>query len=76
MSIDGLSINGSPTHMLLATNGGGVWKQSLYILQEKAPHPLQVMCLKGGMKSRPPFYGSEFHGMIERSEAEKVGTAF
>lgn len=50
---------------------GGYWKQSLYLLQEKAPKPKAVYCINL-LANRPAFYGAEFHGLIERSEADKA----
>lgn len=63
----------------------GFWKQSLYLLQglkmiilclwnkflEKAPKPMPVFC-KHPLKEKPAQYGAEFHGLIERGEAEKL----
>lgn len=51
---------------------GGYWKQSLYLLQEKAPKPKMVCCNKP-LAIRPAFYDAEFHGLIDRNEADKVG---
>lgn len=51
---------------------GGYWKQNLYLLQEKAPKPKAVHCRYNLHGDKPHFYGSEFHGLIERSDANKV----
>lgn len=51
---------------------GGYWKQSLYLLQEKAPKPSAVQCKYNLVENKPHFYGLEFHGLIERSDAKKV----
>uniref|UniRef100_A0A7E4UUA6 SH2 domain protein n=1 Tax=Panagrellus redivivus TaxID=6233 RepID=A0A7E4UUA6_PANRE len=50
---------------------GGYWKQNLYLLQEKAPRPIPVRCVKR-IFNRPECYGDEFHGLIERPEAEMM----
>ncbi|KAH7731796.1 Protein CHIN-1 [Aphelenchoides avenae] len=50
---------------------GGYWKQNLYLLQERAPKPLAVLCQRR-IVNRPECYGDEFHGLIERAEAEKM----
>ncbi|KAE9549805.1 hypothetical protein FO519_006986 [Halicephalobus sp. NKZ332] len=50
---------------------GGYWKQNLYLLQEKAPRPVLVRCQRR-IFNRPAYYGDEFHGLIERSEAEMM----
>lgn len=50
---------------------GGYWKQNLYLLQERAPKAHAVLCQRR-IVNRPECYGDEFHGLIERSEAEKV----
>lgn len=51
---------------------GGYWKQSLYLLQEKAPKPNAVQCEYDSLEGKPHFYGIEFHGFIERSDVDKV----
>uniref|UniRef100_A0A1I7XJC5 Uncharacterized protein n=1 Tax=Heterorhabditis bacteriophora TaxID=37862 RepID=A0A1I7XJC5_HETBA len=50
-----------------SVSGAGYWKQNLYLLQERAPKPLPVRCTRA-VESKPPQYGSEFHGLIDRSE--------
>lgn len=51
----------------------GFWKQSLYLLQEKAPKPKPILVLCGSIvKNKPAFYGREFHGLIDRNESEKL----
>lgn len=52
----------------------GYWKQNLYLLQEKAPRPILVRCNRR-IFNKPPCYGEEFHGLIERPEAEMVSQA-
>ncbi|KAK6026818.1 SH2 domain protein [Ostertagia ostertagi] len=47
--------------------GLGYWKQNLYLLQERAPKPLAVTCNRV-IENRPPQYGNEFHGLIDRVE--------
>uniref|UniRef100_A0A8R1DQK2 Uncharacterized protein n=1 Tax=Caenorhabditis japonica TaxID=281687 RepID=A0A8R1DQK2_CAEJA len=49
----------------------GYWKQNLFLLQEKAPRPNAVFTRKP-VQSRPKHYGMEFHGLIDRNEAEKM----
>ncbi|KAK0416223.1 hypothetical protein QR680_012356 [Steinernema hermaphroditum] len=49
----------------------GYWKQSLYLLQERAPKPIAVAC-EYLIANRPPQYGSEFHGLIDRVEADEM----
>ena len=53
----------------------GYWKTNLLELQEKAPKPKMVKCCENRAKTieKPEFYGPEFHGLIAREEAEKVG---
>jgi hypothetical protein len=43
----------------------------LFINLEKAPKPKAVYC-KRIIKDRPEFYGYEFHGLIDRKEAERL----
>ncbi|KAI1729042.1 rhoGAP domain-containing protein [Ditylenchus destructor] len=50
---------------------GGCWKQNLYLLQERAPKPKPVESFRV-LANRPPQYGPEFHGLIDRTEAEKM----
>jgi hypothetical protein len=47
------------------------WKQNLYLLQERAPKPKIVECIRR-IVNRPSQYGPEFHGLIERTETDKV----
>jgi hypothetical protein len=47
------------------------WKQNLFLLQERAPKPTPVECNRRVI-NKPPQYGSEFHGLIERTDADKV----
>ncbi|PAV63062.1 hypothetical protein WR25_14740 [Diploscapter pachys] len=51
--------------------GSGYWKQNLYLLQEKAPKPLAVRCTRH-VEHRPPQYGDEFHGLIDREETDQL----
>jgi hypothetical protein len=51
--------------------GGGYWKYHLYLLQEGAPKPIAVQCPRR-IVNRPLHYGSEFHGLIDRTDAEKM----
>lgn len=51
--------------------GGGYWKQNLYLLQERAPKPNAVVCCNTPSVDRGP-YGDEFHGLIPRSEADRL----
>ncbi|VDK48838.1 unnamed protein product, partial [Cylicostephanus goldi] len=51
--------------------GLGYWKQNLYLLQERAPKPIPVLCTRK-IENRPPQYGNEFHGLIDRVEAERM----
>lgn len=53
------------------TSPGGYWKQSLYLLQEKAPKPKGVYTQRTAT-NQPPYYGHEFHEHIDRNEAEKL----
>lgn len=45
-----------------------VWNPNLYKLQQEAPRPKPVEC-KDNIPSCPPFYGSEFHGVLSHIEA-------
>lgn len=47
------------------------WKRVLYYIQLQAPKPRKVECLTP-VPSRPPYYGSEFHGMITRHRADEL----
>jgi len=49
----------------------GYWKTKLMELQEKAPKPIMVICQQK-IVDKPYYYGKEFHGFIDREEAEKV----
>ncbi|KAF7635328.1 hypothetical protein Mgra_00005295 [Meloidogyne graminicola] len=49
----------------------GYWKTKLMELQEKAPKPIMVIC-QHKIIDKPYFYGKEFHGFIDRDEAEKL----
>jgi hypothetical protein len=49
----------------------GYWKQNLYLLQEKAPRPILVRCNRR-IFNKPAYYDEEFHGLIERPEAEMM----
>uniref|UniRef100_A0A0K0G1K7 Beta-chimaerin n=1 Tax=Strongyloides venezuelensis TaxID=75913 RepID=A0A0K0G1K7_STRVS len=49
----------------------GYWKHNLLVLQEKAPKPICVPCRKF-IANKPEQYGHEYHGLIERKEAEKL----
>ena len=53
----------------------GYWKHNLLVLQERAPKPICVPCRKF-IANRPEQYGHEYHGLIERKEAEKVCFVF
>ncbi|KAF1763464.1 hypothetical protein GCK72_011730 [Caenorhabditis remanei] len=55
------------------SSGGsrGYWKQNLYLLQEKAPKPNAVQCRRA-VQHKPRHFGAEFHGLIDRNEAEKM----
>ncbi|XP_028967452.1 N-chimaerin [Galendromus occidentalis] len=48
-----------------------LWKSYLYNMQQKAPPPKRIPCHKV-IRNRPPHYGKEFHGLMERSEAEAI----
>jgi len=57
----------------------GYWKTNLLELQEKAPKPKMIRCqqqqgseAQHQQQEELEFYGSEFHGLISRAEAEKV----
>uniref|UniRef100_A0A0K0DL82 SH2 domain-containing protein n=1 Tax=Angiostrongylus cantonensis TaxID=6313 RepID=A0A0K0DL82_ANGCA len=43
----------------------------LYLLQERAPKPMAVPCDRI-IENRPPQYGDEFHGLINRIEADRM----
>uniref|UniRef100_A0A915MY54 Uncharacterized protein n=1 Tax=Meloidogyne javanica TaxID=6303 RepID=A0A915MY54_MELJA len=49
----------------------GYWKTKLMELQEKAPKPIMVICQQK-IVDKPYYYGKEFHGFIDREEAEKL----
>ncbi|CAD5215320.1 unnamed protein product [Bursaphelenchus okinawaensis] len=44
------------------------WKHNLYLLQERAPKPKLVPCTSR-IFNKPPQYGLEYHGLIERIDA-------
>ncbi|KPM04865.1 N-chimaerin-like protein [Sarcoptes scabiei] len=48
-----------------------LWKHYLYELQQRAPIPKRVIC-PFVIRSRPSFYGREFHGIMSRDEAEQI----
>lgn len=50
---------------------GTYWKNNLYLLQERAPKPNKAPCSRR-IFNRPEQYGDEYHGLIERQEAEEV----
>lgn len=52
-----------------ANSALGYWKQNLYLLQERAPKPQPIKCARP-LESCPIQYGDEFHGLIERNQAE------
>ncbi|KAL8572977.1 hypothetical protein ACOMHN_013953 [Nucella lapillus] len=47
------------------------WNTYLYKLQQEAPQPFCVACLRE-VPSKPEFYGNEFHGGISRSAADSL----
>lgn len=47
------------------------WKTYLYQLQNEAPKPKKMVCKKE-VPNRPSNYGSEYHGVISREEAEEI----
>ncbi|KAI6214828.1 SH2 motif and Protein kinase C and RhoGAP domain containing protein [Aphelenchoides besseyi] len=47
------------------------WIQKLYLLQEKAPRPNLIPCSRR-IANKPPQYGAEYHGLIERSDADQM----
>ncbi|CAI2349839.1 unnamed protein product [Caenorhabditis sp. 36 PRJEB53466] len=49
----------------------GYWKQNLFLLQERAPKPNAIVC-REHVTIRPKHYGNEFHGLIDRTEAERM----
>ncbi|CAD6199349.1 unnamed protein product [Caenorhabditis auriculariae] len=53
------------------SGGMGVWKQNLFLLQERCPRPNPIIC-SSYVENRPAQYGSEFHGLIEREQAERM----
>ncbi|KAK3571868.1 hypothetical protein QTP86_020442 [Hemibagrus guttatus] len=48
-----------------------IWKSYLYQLQQEAPRPKRITCPQE-IKSRPKYYGREFHGLISREEADEL----
>ena len=48
------------------------WKHHLMVLQESAPKPVVVDCTQPPSARRPPYYGNEFHGVIERQDADRL----
>lgn len=50
---------------------GTYWKNNLYLLQERAPKPKEVLCNRR-IFNKPIQYGEEYHGLIERQEAEQL----
>ncbi|XP_050405855.1 N-chimaerin isoform X1 [Patella vulgata] len=46
------------------------WKTYLYTLQQEAPKPHRIICQKEVAK--PPFYGKEFHGTLNRDETDRL----
>ncbi|XP_046407850.1 N-chimaerin-like [Ischnura elegans] len=49
-----------------------VWKPDLYKLQQEAPKPKPIPCIKSLPYHTPPQYGSEFHGPIGHAEAAQL----
>jgi hypothetical protein len=64
----------APTSWRESRTGNGFWKQNLYLLQERAPKPHPVICTNT-IDDRPQQYADEFHGLIPRSEADRLLTA-
>ncbi|XP_022658880.1 uncharacterized protein LOC111265819 isoform X2 [Varroa jacobsoni] len=48
-----------------------LWKSYLYHMQQKAPSPKRIICSKD-LPTRPQHYGKEYHGAMERDEAERL----
>ncbi|KAM4626359.1 N-chimaerin isoform 2-T2 [Discoglossus pictus] len=48
-----------------------VWKSYLYQLQQEAPHPRRITCIRE-VENRPKYYGREFFGMISREETDHL----
>jgi len=50
----------------------GTWKGYLYQLQNEAPKPIPVLNTNIALTQfRPPQYGSEWHGRLDRTEADR-----
>ncbi|CAJ0941489.1 unnamed protein product, partial [Mesorhabditis belari] len=56
---------------LAQTSSGALWKNNLYLLQEQAPKPKMIRCRRI-IENKPGRYGEEFHGLIDRTEAEDL----
>ncbi|KFD52962.1 hypothetical protein M514_06078 [Trichuris suis] len=54
-----------------ASNVSAYWKHHLFLLQESAPKPMLVPA-PNLITGQPPFYGSEFHGLISRDESSRL----
>ncbi|KAI6241594.1 SH2 motif and Protein kinase C and RhoGAP domain containing protein [Aphelenchoides fujianensis] len=50
---------------------GTYWINNLRLLQERAPRPLLVPC-NHRISNKPPQYGLEYHGLIDRADAEQM----
>jgi hypothetical protein len=48
-----------------------VWKSYLYNLQMQAPKPNPIICRPSQLR-RPRQYGSEFHGLLSRTDADQL----
>ncbi|BES95760.1 RhoGAP [Nesidiocoris tenuis] len=49
---------------------GPVWKPDLYKLQQEAPKPRGIPCLR--CIEKPPYYGDEYHGRLSHLQAAEL----
>ncbi|XP_062847728.1 beta-chimaerin isoform X2 [Trichomycterus rosablanca] len=65
------SLSGSSVSSDLEDYQPPIWKSYLYQLQQEAPKPKRITCPQE-IKSRPKYYGREFHGLISREQADEL----
>ncbi|KAK3550575.1 hypothetical protein QTP70_000044 [Hemibagrus guttatus] len=62
---------GNPTAQIFKSWCLGFLWLPMYQLQQEAPRPKRITCPQE-IKSRPKYYGREFHGLISREEADEL----
>jgi hypothetical protein len=60
-----------PRRQSNSTSSLPVWKSYLYNLQMQAPKPNPIICRPSQLR-RPRQYGSEFHGLLSRTDADQL----